>query len=54
MGPLQEGHRSLLKTTPLTLKALGHVTHQPTTRDRNATLTQFWSAPAPGSEVLDL
>lgn len=53
MGPLQEGHRSLLRMTPLTLEALDHVTRQPTTRDgsnpRNATLTRFRSAPLPGA-----
>lgn len=60
MGPLQEGQQSLLKMTPLTLNALDHVTHQPTTRDSSAlkpTLRYTNPLPeraTPGSDLLDL
>lgn len=58
MGPLQEGHRSLLKVTPLTLEALDHVTRQPTTRDgsnpQERYANPFPERPATRSELLHL
>lgn len=55
MAPLQERRQSLVKATPLTRKALDHVTQQPP-RDRPAQkryTNPFPERRAPGSDLLD-